>query len=65
MFYKLSRHTYEINNEQNSLSSNDKYIGASGFVWWQVPDNYKLNVEIQAKYDKIINELFVDIKAKS
>lgn len=40
-------------------------MSASGFVWGQVPDNYKPNVEIQAKYDKIINELFVDIQAKS
>lgn len=31
----------------------------------QIPDTYKANVESQAKYDKIVNELFVEIQAKS
>lgn len=31
----------------------------------QIPDEYMANAESQAKYDKIVNELFVEIQAKS
>ena len=31
----------------------------------QIPDQYLANAESQAKYDKIVNELFVEIQAKS
>lgn len=31
----------------------------------QIPDNYRPNAAIQEKYDKIINEIFVQIQAQS
>jgi len=31
----------------------------------QIPDPYLANADSQAKYDKIVNELFVEIQAKS
>lgn len=47
-------------------------IGILGFVavslgiaYAVIPNDYKPNDEIQTKYDKIINELFVEIQAKS
>lgn len=38
-------------------------FSASSFA--QIPDEYLANAESQAKYDKIVNELFVEIQSKS
>jgi len=43
---------------------------ALGVGFWavsfaQIPDEYLANAQSQAKYDKIVNELFVEIQAKS
>jgi len=38
---------------------------ACSFVFAQIPDEYMANAESQAKYDKIVNELFVEIQSKS
>jgi len=37
----------------------------SAFSFAQIPDQYLANAESQAKYDKIVNELFVEIQSKS